>query len=45
MIPLSQSHVFKTTVEEFLNTFFHVLNVQTNQHTLVYTSETNTPKT
>ena len=36
---------FKHNFKNFLNTFFHVLNVQTNQQTFAYLSETNTPKT
>ena len=32
-------------MKNFFNTFFHVLNVQTNQHTFLYMSETNTQTT
>ena len=45
MILLLNSHVFKTTIHEFRDLFFHVLNVQTNKQTLVYMSKANTTKT
>ena len=43
--PLSKSHVFNQKLKTFLNSFFHVMNIQTNKQTLLYRFEANTPKT
>ena len=37
--------IFKQKFKTLLNSFFHVLNVQTNKQTFVYMFEDNTPKT
>ena len=44
-LPLQNHLFFKQKFINFLNSFLHVRNVQTNKQTLVYMSEANTPKT